>query len=472
MRVALLIDFGSTYTKVTAIDLEQERFLGRAQSPSTVDTDVTQGLFRAVQLLKEQTGIQESQVALRLACSSAAGGLRMAAVGFIGRLTSEAASRAALGAGAKVVAVTDRKLNPRGIRELAEAGPDIILLAGGVDGGNYDIILHNAREIAASKTWAPVVVAGNVSVTGQVCDIFRKAGQASYPCANVMPSMNTLNVEPARKVIQEVFIKHIVTAKGLDSAANYVGNVVMPTPMAVLNMTELLARGTPDEPGLGDAVVIDIGGATTDVHSACSGDPSDPIIPVAGLPEPFAKRTVEGDLGLRISAQSLLDAVQRYRVMMPPGVATGLGTGEARLRADYLTAHPSQLPHTVQEQQMDRAMAGAAAWMSMERHAGALMFEEATGGTVQVGKDLSNVKAVIGTGGVFAFGAQPDAPLRACLWDMANPNSLRPVKPEVYVDSHYIMYACGLLGTAYPSIALRVMKRSLVAAATPSPRAD
>lgn len=128
MAIALLIDFGSTYTKATAIDLEEERFVGRAQSPSTVDTDVTQGLLRATQLLKDQTGIQEQEIVLRLASSSAAGGLRMVAVGFIGRLTAEAANRAALGAGAKVVAVTDRLLNFRGIRELEQANPDLSLV--------------------------------------------------------------------------------------------------------------------------------------------------------------------------------------------------------------------------------------------------------------------------------------------------------------------------------------------------------
>ncbi|MBI4198207.1 MAG: glutamate mutase L [Chloroflexi bacterium] len=472
MSVALLIDFGSTYTKVTAIDLLEERFIGRVQSPSTVDTDVTRGLFRAIQLLKDQTGLQEAQVSLRLACSSAAGGLRMVAVGFIGRLTAEAANRAALGAGAKVVAVTERQLNWRSIRELEQASPDIILLAGGVDGGNYDVILHNAREIAASTAKAPVVVAGNTEVTAQVCETFRRAGQPSYACGNVMPTLNTLNVEPARKVIQEVFIRHIVKAKGLDQAARYVGSVVMPTPLAVLTMVELLAKGAEGEPGLGDTVVMDIGGATTDVHSACTGEPADPTIPMIGLAEPFAKRTVEGDLGLRVSALSLMETAHRNRVILPEAITSALGNSEAQVRAEYLSSHTSALPHTLQEQEMDRAMASAASWMAMDRHAGSIVYDEATGGTAQMGKDLTGVKAVIGTGGVFTFGAAPHAPLSACLYDLANPSSLRPVKPEVYVDSHYVMYACGLLATVHPAKALRVMKRSLVAARTPTPTPD
>ncbi|MBI4338324.1 MAG: glutamate mutase L [Chloroflexi bacterium] len=471
MPIALLIDFGSTYTKVAAVDLNQDRFLGHAQAPSTVDTDVTQGLLRAIHLLREQTGIRDEQVTLRLACSSAAGGLRMAAVGFIGRLTAEAANRAALGAGAKVITVTERKLTGRSTAELEQANPDIILLAGGVDGGNYDVILHNAQQIASSTVRAPVVVAGNAQVTDQVCAIFRSAGQASYGCENVMPALNTLNVEPARKVIQEVFIRHIVKAKGLDRAAKYVGGVVMPTPMAVLRMAELLATGEDGEPGLGDTMVIDIGGATTDVHSAAWGKPTDGHVPAAGLQEPFAKRTVEGDLGLRVSALSLLEAAQRSSPNLPQAIASRLETTEAQSRAEYLAAHTSTLPHTVQEQEMDRAMATAATWMAAERHAGFYAQENGAGPTVLYGKDLTDVRALIGTGGVFAFGSSPFQPLLASLYDRANPFSLRPRAPELYVDSHYVLYAGGLLASVHPGKALRVVKGSLarVPALAPTP---
>ncbi len=148
MRIALLIDFGSTYTKVTAVDLDLDRFIGRAQAPSTVDTDVTQGLLRAIQLLKQQHDINDSDIELRLACSSAAGGLRMVAIGLIGRLTAEATSRAALGAGAKVVEVFERGLNGRMVAEMEEANPDIILLAG---------VPHNlpAGDKPAPWEWLP-----------------------------------------------------------------------------------------------------------------------------------------------------------------------------------------------------------------------------------------------------------------------------------------------------------------------------
>ena len=468
MEVALLIDFGSTYTKVAAVDLGEDRFIGRAQAPSTVHTDVTQGLFRSLQLLKEQTGLRDDQVTLKLACSSAAGGLRMVAVGLISRLTAEAANRAALGAGAKVVQVFDRILLSKSVAELEAANPDIILLSGGVDGGNREVIVSNARQIAASHVQAPVVVAGNVEAQEEVCAIFQAAKQPAYVCANVMPSLNTLAVDPARKAIQEVFIRHIVRAKGLERAEEYVGEVIMPTPMAVLRMANLLAVGTEQESGLGDTMVIDIGGATTDVHSACSGELAAANTPVVGLQEPFAKRTVEGDLGLRVSAKSLLEASRRN--YLPKNITGVLETNEAWLRAEYLTSHTDALPHTATEQSLDVAMASAAAHMAMERHAGVIETVQADTGTatVQRGKDLTEVNTLIGTGGVFAFGTQRQKALSACMFDARNPFSLRPKQPHLYVDGNYILYAGSLLSTIYPEKALRLLKGSLDTVEVPS----
>lgn len=461
MSVALLIDFGSTYTKVAAVDLGEDRFIGRAQAPSTVDTDVTQGLFRAINLLKQQTGLEEERVSLRLACSSAAGGLRMVAIGLIGRLTAEAANRAALGAGAKVVQVFERSLNPRTVGELEVLAPDIILLAGGVNGGNHEIIAHNAQQIAASKVKAPVVVAGNVAAQEKVCDIFRRAGQPAYPCPNVMPHLNVLDVEPARQVIREVFIHHIVQAKGLDRAKELVGDVIMPTPMAVLNMTELLARGGKEEEGLGDTVVIDVGGATTDVHSACWGRPASDDLPMVGLQEPFAKRTVEGDLGLRINAKSLLEVSQQNN--LPRALARALNANHVELHAEYLATHTATLPHTEAERDLDVTMASVAAYLAMGRHAGTMETIETTQGflTVQRGKDLTEVQVLIGTGGVFAFGSHPHKVLAAGLFDPDNRFSLRPKRPRLYLDGSYLLYAGGLLATENPDKALRLLKRSL-----------
>ena len=461
MKTALFIDFGSTYTKVAAVDLDEDRLIGRAQAPSTVDTDVSQGLSRALQLLKSRSKLQEEEEPVKLACSSAAGGLRMVAIGLIPHLTAEAANRAALGAGAKVVKVYGKELNDRTVPELEAIDPDIILLAGGIDGGNRDVIVHNARRIANSRVRSPVVVAGNVDAQEEVVAFFQQAGQETYTCDNVMPGLNELVVEPARARIQEVFISRIVHAKGLDRASDYVGQVIMPTPLAVLTMTELLAKGTEREPGLGEVVAVDIGGATTDIHSVAAVKPEESKAYVMDLAEPYAKRTVEGDLGLRLNAETVIQAVAKQPV--PRDIARALATEEAELYTSYLASHTDALPNTMAEREMDTAMARAATFLAMERHAGYIDSGAPPRGYsfIQRGKDLSEVNVLLGTGGVFAFGDKPELALAGALANYVNPFSLRPKSPDLYADQYNVLYACGLLATVDPDKALRLMKTSL-----------
>src|SRR5574341_1622523 len=156
--LAILIDFGSTFTKVVAVDLSNARVVGRSQAPSTVLTDVREGLLQALTSLHERhalfdrapkdLNVLEGKVVL--AASSAAGGLRIVVVGNVPGLTVEAAQQAALGAGAKIVGSTSYKLAEKELQEIERARPDMILLTGGTDGGDSATVLHNARMVAAS----------------------------------------------------------------------------------------------------------------------------------------------------------------------------------------------------------------------------------------------------------------------------------------------------------------------------------
>ena len=146
MKPVLLIDFGSTYTKVTAADIDSPRLLGTANSYTTVQTDINDGLADALIRLEKKTG--KLDFCARYACSSAAGGLRMLASGLVPELTAEAAKTASLGAGAKVLKTYSFKLTEDDEEEIRRLDPDIFLLVGGTDGGNTDCITHNARVLA------------------------------------------------------------------------------------------------------------------------------------------------------------------------------------------------------------------------------------------------------------------------------------------------------------------------------------
>ena len=135
----------------------------------------------------------------------------------------------------------------------------------------------------------------------------RRTGCDVRVCGNVMPEFNVLDVEQARAAIRDVFIERIVHAKGIDKAATRFDAVLMPTPAAVMEWARLLAEGTARQSGLGALVVVDVGGATTDVHSIADGAPAEGGVIQYGLPEPYAKRTVEGDLGMRHNARTIVD---------------------------------------------------------------------------------------------------------------------------------------------------------------------
>lgn len=174
MKHILLIDFGSTYTKVTAVDLENEQLLGTAASYTTVETDINEGLENALKVLQEKTGSLEFDA--RYACSSAAGGLKMISCGLVPELTAEAAKVASLGAGAKVMKVYSYQLTEEDAEEITKLKPDIFLLTGGTDGGNKDTIIENARILASVPVEFPIVIAGNRSAASTCRKILEEAG--------------------------------------------------------------------------------------------------------------------------------------------------------------------------------------------------------------------------------------------------------------------------------------------------------
>lgn len=450
MSAALLIDFGSTYTKLRAVDLGERRVLGSGQGPSTVTTDIMIGMQAALADLERQLG-KAPRFRHRLASSSAAGGLRMVTVGLVRELTAEAARRAALGAGARLVGAFAYRLTASDIDKIRELLPDILLLAGGTDGGNSEVVIANAKRLGATDLACPIVYAGNRAAADEACAAL--AGKTVIVTGNVMPEFNVLDIEPARAAIRQVFIERIVHAKGIDRAQAEFDAVLMPTPAAVLEGARLLADGVDGHGGLGPLVVIDPGGATTDVHSVADGAPAANVVAV-GLPEPRVKRTVEGDLGMRHNAATIAAVVGMERLASD----AGLSTRRAAALLEAATRDAGWLPQTAEEIAFDRGLARAAVQQAVARHCGTVETVHTVSGplTVQHGKDLSRVAAVIGTGGAIVAGRDPGGILAMALADPQEPLSLRPRAPRLLLDRHYLLYACGLLSTAEPRAALEL----------------
>jgi uncharacterized protein (TIGR01319 family) len=455
---ALLIDFGSTYTKLRAVDLETRTLLGSGQGPSTVTSDVTIGMQAALCDLEERLG-RLPDFRYRLASSSAAGGLKMVTVGLVKELTSQAARFAALGAGARLVGTFAYQLSKRDMASIIGHKPDIILLAGGTDGGNSEVILHNAELLAGSKLACPIIVAGNRSAADDAEVILADAGKDVRVTGNVMPALGTLDIEPARAAIRDVFIARIVNAKGLDRAHEYFDELLMPTPAAVFEAAKLLSDGPHGRGGLGPLLVVDIGGATTDVYSVADGDPTEGRILQQGLPEPFAKRTVEGDLGMRHNAGEIIEAAGQDAV----AALAGANTPEIDAFLERIVAEVERLPEGEEERAFDAALAQCAIRIAVTRHAGTVEIVHTVNGPVaaQRGKDLSPVATVIGTGGALVYGSNPSSILSGCLYCEDEPGSLRPRNPALLVDKNYLLYAAGLLAEVEPEAAYDFARASL-----------
>ncbi|MCR4402302.1 MAG: GlmL-related ornithine degradation protein [Firmicutes bacterium] len=445
----LVAEIGSTTTLVNAfagLDGPSPVFLGQGKALTTVNEgDVAIGLQRAVEdlgrVLGTTTPVRYGEL---LATSSAAGGLRMTVHGLVYDMTVKAAKEAALGAGAVLKMVTAGRLSQADLERLRATRPNIILLAGGVDFGERETVLENARLIAGARVPAPVIYAGNRAIHDEVRAILEEAGISVTIVENVYPRVDVLNIEPARRAIQRLFEEHIVTAPGMDRVRERAHGGIMPTPGAVMAAAKLLYET------IGDLVVVDVGGATTDVHSVTQGSPE--IAKILVSPEPLAKRTVEGDLGVFVNAGNIVNLVGREKVFGD----LGMDPGEA-------LAELEPVPSTERGMRLALALAREAARIAVERHAGDVRYLYGPLGriTVAEGKDLTRVKWIVGTGGAATRLPQGRLILEAVKGRRGETRLLPPADAECVVDRDYVMASCGVLAKSRPEAAIAIMLRSL-----------
>jgi uncharacterized protein (TIGR01319 family) len=456
--VIALADLGSTYTKVSLVEPGEGRLVARAEAPTTVGSDLMEGygvaLKRAIGTAGERVTIDE-----RLAASSAGGGLRVAAVGLVPELTAAAARQAALNAGARAGCVLSGRLDEEKLEELGAARPEIVLFAGGTDGGQVELVLENARLLAAAGIDAVTVVACNRDVAAEVAAELGKGGAPVEVAANVMPTLGEIEVESARKAILRLFLEHVIGGKGLSASPEFGRMVRMPTPEAVFEATRLLAEGSSTDQGVGEVIVIDVGGATTDVHSHRSLEAVSPGIEDELLPPPATLRTVEGDLGMRAGAEGIAAA---------DGVwissRSELGASEIRHGVSMREQNAGWIPATQGEAELDGLLGVACATQALWRHCGTMLLTRSPGGPPTLrreGADLREVGLVIGTGGVFIHRDDGEQLLGQAL-ERRTPRSLSPRQPRPRIDSDYLLAAAGLLASHDREAAWRLLKRNLL----------
>ncbi|MDD4541925.1 MAG: glutamate mutase L, partial [Eubacteriales bacterium] len=404
--------------------------------------DVRLGLDQAKASLAKKLNVETLSARQSFATSSAAGGLSMTVHGLVRDMTVRAAREAALGSGAVMRLVTAGKLRRSDLEEIAKIDPRIIMVAGGVDFGERDTAIYNFTKLAERIRNTPFLYAGNCENQHEIQQLAQEYGVELYLSENVYPEIDRLNIEPARAIIQKIFEKHIIEAPGMAHIHEQVSGKIMPTPGAVMAMAELLYEE------VGDLLVIDVGGATTDVHSVTHG--SEAMQKISLAPEPFAKRTVEGDLGVFIN-----------RHLVFSEMTENLRRKQSQAALEALDSLAEQ-PQSEADWQLLEALTETCLVLALDRHAGRIFESYTSQGRNKMvkGKDLTQVSTIILTGGALTHLEHPEDLLRRVL-AAAPADKLYPAADaRVIIDHNYIMASLGVMASRYPAEALKIFLNS------------
>ncbi len=445
------VDIGSTYTKggLFALEADGFRLLARAETPTTVEhLAFGFGNVRAA----VTAGVESPGSVPVYLSSSARGGLKIAALGLTPDLTLSIARMAVASAGGKVVRAFSYELSGAELAELERLRPDIVLFTGGTDGGNTAVVLRNAERLAASTTEAFILYAGNAKIRDRVLALLD--GKPAAATENVMPEVGVVNIEPAREIIRRIFLERIVDGKGLSNVVREIGRDPRPTPLAAFELVRTIAA---TQPGWEDFGLIDLGGATTDFYSHSEAFTGGDTILLRGLHEPKLKRTVEGDLGLRVSAGALWDSERADLTSRIKASGGSLDRFEEYIQE--IVRRPEYRPANGEEENNDEMMAAACVRSSALRHAGTMskVYTPQGGFQVQRGKDLRRVNRLVGTGGFLSRNGSAELLREACgpMNIEAEARPLLPEHPEFYLDEDYLFPLLANLAEDFPEAAAR-----------------
>ncbi len=470
----LATDCGSTTTKAIMIEKVggEYRLKTRGEAPTTVEApfeDVTKGVLNAVMEVEELSGVKllEGERILKpkkgdregtdvyISTSSAGGGLQMMVAGVVVTMTAESAARAALGAGAivmDVIASNDGRLPHEKIERIRTLRPDMILLAGGVDGGTVSHIVELAELIAAADPKPrfgmgynlPVIYAGNKDARELVLKALRDKSELVV-VENIRPVLERENLQPARNKIHDLFMEHVMAhAPGYRKLMEWTDVPIMPTPGAVGLLIENIGKSQ------GIAVLgVDIGGATTDVFSVFQG---------------VFNRTVSANLGMSYSISNVLAEAGERNIMR--WVPFQMETAEVRNRIRNKMIRPTTIPATLEELKLEQAIAREALRLALQHHKSMAVglkgvqqertisdaFDQTASGETLV--NMMELSLVVGSGGALSH-----APRRVqaamMLLDAFQPEGVT----RLTVDSIFMMPHLGVLTEVHPEAAYEVFEK-------------
>jgi hypothetical protein len=172
--------------------------------------------------------------------------------------------------------------------------PDILLMAGGTDGGAVNQVLEMTNLVKEADVKPrfgpeyplPVIFAGNVDLQEQVIKLLTD-GYATKMVENVRPIIDKENLGPARESIYDAYMEHVlVHSPGFDRVSSWSSSKVLPSQAAVGKILYSYAQ----EENM-NLICVDVGGDTTDVYSVFDG---------------IFNRSLNADIGLTYGLSNIL----------------------------------------------------------------------------------------------------------------------------------------------------------------------
>ncbi|MDI6453708.1 glutamate mutase L [Peloplasma aerotolerans] len=438
----LVAEIGSTTTVVNAFNLHHGpvEFIARGMHQTTVETDVTIGLNNAILDLKKNLGVDQLEYKEMFASSSAAGGLKITVHGLVYEMTAKAAKEAALNAGANIHLITANRIEKEHVDKIKEVNPNMIIIAGGTDFGEKDVAFQNLLDVIELNI--PIIYTGNISNHERIKKLKKEHVRI---VENVYPRVDDFNIIPLRKAIYETFEQNIIHAKGMQHIFDMVNQVIIPTPGAVMDATLLLNQ-------MFDGVMtIDVGGATTDVHSVCEPKPE---FSKYNDGEPRFKRTVEGDLGVFVNRMHVIKTFKQGEMER----LTGMSYDHI---LDTLKKEPF-IPQTEFGVQIIDLLTKQCVNQALDRHIGDLRRVFTTNGfkVIPDGKDTTQVKYIFLTGGALLNASYPKQIIKDYL--ARQQTKLAPdANAEVFLDHDYIFASLGVLSHKYPEQTKELLRQTI-----------
>ena len=445
------IDIGSTWTKGAIFDYRESILEFKARSAHKTTTEnLADGFFNVLSSLAPsyKDSMQNNELELFYS-SSAKGGLAVAAIGIVPDITLATAKVAAFSAGAKISSFFSYHMTDADVQTLENSLPDIVLFTGGTDGGNKEYVLSNAEQLARSNLACSIIYAGNRDLVDEVRSILSK--KELVIVENILPEIDVQNPQPARDAMREIFLSKIVQGKGLQDIVDQVVQQPWPTPFAMHELSQYIRQFVPNWK---EFMLLDLGGATTDVYSSHSEKVA-PGTVIRGLLEPEVKRTVEGDLGLRISAPAVIES--NKALLSHELLQREQSLPEIEAYSESFKKSPEHIGIKEGDSLMDELIAGSCIINACARHVGRMHIVHTADGpvNVQTGRDLRKVEKMIGSGGFLANQAlfNPNDWLKKTPEDNRGRQVLLPERVDYYQDKQYLLPLFANIAQKYPEVA-------------------